>query len=100
MAALEVRRAGFPTRVPYREFVREFRAFTPRGAAITDPKQLAHAMMRHPHVAERVPSSAYRLGASKLFMQSEVLYQLQSIRNAMLYPFVRRLQRWWVKLQG
>ena len=33
-------------------------------------------------------------------MQSEVLYQLQSIRNAMLYPFVRRLQRWWVKLQG
>ena len=100
MAALEVRRAGFPTRVPYRDFVREFRAFTPRGATVADPKQLAQAMMRHAHVAVRVPQSAYRLGSSKLFMRSEVLYQLQSIRNAMLYPFVRRLQRWWVKLQG
>ncbi|KAH8097375.1 hypothetical protein JL720_265 [Aureococcus anophagefferens] len=100
MAALEVRRAGFPTRVLYREFVRDFRAFTPRGAALVDPKALAAAMMKHPHVAEAVPASAYRLGVSKLFMQSEVLYKLQSIKNAMLYPFVRRLQRWWIKLQG
>ncbi|KAH8047669.1 hypothetical protein JL722_12930 [Aureococcus anophagefferens] len=61
---------------------------------------LAAAMMKHPHVAEAVPASAYRLGVSKLFMQSEVLYKLQSIKNAMLYPFVRRLQRWWIKLQG
>ena len=100
MAALEVRRAGFPTRVLYREFVRDFRAFTPRGAALVDPKAFAAAMMKHPHVAEAVPASAYRLGVSKLFMQSEVLYKLQSIKNAMLYPFVRRLQRWWIKLQG
>ncbi|KAJ8614223.1 hypothetical protein CTAYLR_001136 [Chrysophaeum taylorii] len=101
MAALEVRRAGFPTRVAYREFVREFRAFTPKGTrTFTDDKDLAAKMMSHPHVQERVPASAYRLGVSKLFLQAEVLYELQSVRNAMLYPFVRRLQRWWIHLQG
>ncbi|KAH8074562.1 hypothetical protein JL721_2129 [Aureococcus anophagefferens] len=42
---------------------------------------LAAAMMKHPHVAEAVPASAYRLGVSKLFMQSEVLYKLQSIKR-------------------
>mmetsp|Transcript_15759 Transcript_15759/g.49336 ORF Transcript_15759/g.49336 Transcript_15759/m.49336 type:complete len:1407 (-) Transcript_15759:564-4784(-) len=101
MAALEVRRAGFPTRVPYREFVREFRAFTPKGTrTFTDDKDLTAKMMSHPHVQERVKPSAYRLGVTKLFLQAEVLYELQSVRNHMLYPFVRRLQRWWVQLQG
>lgn len=103
MAALEVRRAGYPTRVLYREFVREFRAFTPRGtrgASFTDDKDLTAKMMAHPHVSERVKPSAYRLGVSKLFLQAEVLYELQSIKNTMLYPFVRRLQRWWIHLQG
>lgn len=32
MAALEVRRAGFPNRMLYRDFVKEFRVFTPPGA--------------------------------------------------------------------
>ena len=101
MAALEVRRAGFPTRIQYREFVREFRAFTPRGGRhYTDDKELTAKMMAHPHVNERVKPSAYRLGVSKLFLQAEILYELQSVKNAMLYPFVRRLQRWWVHLQG
>lgn len=101
IAALEVRRAGFPTRIPYREFVREFRAFTPKGTrTYTDDKDLAAKMMNHPHVQEQVPQSAYRLGVTKLFLQAEVLYVLQGVRNAMLYPFVRRLQRWWVHLQG
>ncbi|KAJ8601198.1 hypothetical protein CTAYLR_003237 [Chrysophaeum taylorii] len=101
MAALEVRRAGFPTRIAYREFVREFRAFTPKkGPRGTDDKDLTALMLQHPHVQERVAPSAYRLGVSKLFLQAEVLYNLQSIKNAMLYPFVRRLQRWWVSLQG
>lgn len=35
MAALEVRRAGFPTRVLYREFVREFRASAARSGQRT-----------------------------------------------------------------
>eukprot|EP00633_Aureoumbra_lagunensis_P006322 CAMPEP_0197311112 /NCGR_PEP_ID=MMETSP0891-20130614/9629_1 /TAXON_ID=44058 ORGANISM="Aureoumbra lagunensis, Strain CCMP1510" /NCGR_SAMPLE_ID=MMETSP0891 /ASSEMBLY_ACC=CAM_ASM_000534 /LENGTH=1392 /DNA_ID=CAMNT_0042797071 /DNA_START=168 /DNA_END=4346 /DNA_ORIENTATION=- len=101
MAALEVRRAGFPTRIPFRDFVREFRAFTPRGGRhYTDDKELAAKMMQHPHVAQKVKSSTYRLGVSKLFLQAEILYELESIKNNMLYPFVRRLQRWWVKLQG
>ena len=32
MAALEVRRAGFPNRMRYRDFVKEFKVFTPPGA--------------------------------------------------------------------
>ena len=62
-------------------------------------------MMNHPHVVERLGgrekhANTYRLGVSKLFMQADVLYELQNVKNTMLYPFVRRLQRWWIHLQG
>mmetsp|Transcript_7081 Transcript_7081/g.23249 ORF Transcript_7081/g.23249 Transcript_7081/m.23249 type:complete len:853 (+) Transcript_7081:105-2663(+) len=77
MAALEVRRAGYPTRLPYREFIREFRAFTPKGQRKYDDRDLADQMMQHPHVVERIGAKkyklAYRLGVSKIFMQAEIL---------------------------
>ena len=44
MAALEVRRAGFPTRVLYKDFVRDFRVFTPRDRA-TDDQDLTEKML-------------------------------------------------------
>ncbi|KAJ1455182.1 P-loop containing nucleoside triphosphate hydrolase protein [Pelagophyceae sp. CCMP2097] len=101
MAALEVRRAGFPTRVTYGDFVREFRAFTPPGAFnLNDNKDLTAKMMLNADVAKRVGPGQYRLGLSKLFLQAEVLYALQSIRNALLHPYVRRMQRWWIATQG
>jgi myosin heavy subunit len=99
MAALEVRRAGFPSRMPYRDFVREFRVFTPRGVC-RDDQELCGKMLHHPHVRERVTEDSYRLGTTKLFMQADVLYTLQSIKNRIIYPVVRRLQIWWIKLQG
>ena len=99
MAALEVRRAGFPTRIAYREFVRDFRVFTPR-ERVADEKELALKMMQHALVAERVTPAMFRLGVTKLFMQADVLYTLQTLRDASWYPFVRRLQRWWIKKQG
>ena len=98
--SLQVRRAGFPTRIVYREFVRDFRVFTPRGARPADDKALAEAMMRHPHVTERVAPRSWRSGNTKIFMQADVLYTLQSLKNRIIYPYVRRLQRWFVQKKG
>ena len=42
--SLQVRRAGFPTRVLYKDFVRDFRVFTPRDRA-TDDQDLTEKML-------------------------------------------------------
>jgi myosin heavy subunit len=99
MAALEVRRAGYPSRMSYREFTREFRCFTVKGKA-ADDRDRTGMMMKNPHVREKINPIQYRLGVTKLFMQADVMYTLQSIKNHMIYPFVRRLQIWWLKKQG
>ncbi len=99
MAALEVRRAGYPTRMTYREFTREFRCFTYKGKG-SDDRDRTGLMMKNPHVAEKIAPIQYRLGVTKLFMQADVMYTLHSIKNHLIYPFVRRLQRWWLKMQG
>jgi hypothetical protein len=122
IAALEVRRAGFPTRVVYEEFVKRFRALNPGSAhdpaAFREhrlPEQIAEAMgsrgsrggelsvreltarmMTHPTVVQRVRGEQYRLGVGKLFMQADVLQVLERIRDSMLEPLVRRIQRWWI----
>eukprot|EP00618_Florenciella_parvula_P035127 CAMPEP_0119481752 /NCGR_PEP_ID=MMETSP1344-20130328/9936_1 /TAXON_ID=236787 /ORGANISM="Florenciella parvula, Strain CCMP2471" /LENGTH=1560 /DNA_ID=CAMNT_0007516129 /DNA_START=105 /DNA_END=4787 /DNA_ORIENTATION=+ len=100
MAALEVRRAGFPSRMLFTEFVREFRCFSGKPPYPSNDKDLTAKMMKHPSVAGRVTEAQYRLGTTKLFMQADVLYTLQSIKNKAIEPYVRRLQRWWIKNQG
>jgi myosin heavy subunit len=100
MAALEVRRAGYPSRMTYREFVREFRVFTGKGNRTTDDRQLAEKMMQHPHVRDKVTPKQYRFGVTKVFMQADVMYTLQTLKNNLIYPYVRRLQIWWQKKQG
>jgi len=100
MAALEVRRAGFPSRMLFTEFVREFRCFSGKPPYPSNDKDLTAKMMKHPSVAGRVTEAQYRLGTTKLFMQADVLYTLQGIKNKIVEPYVRRLQRWWIKNQG
>jgi myosin heavy subunit len=99
MAALEVRRAGYPSRMTYREFVREFRVFSGKGRT-SDDRQLAEKMFQHAHVRGKILPSQFRFGVTKVFMQADVMYTLQAIKNNLIYPFVRRLQIWWQKKQG
>lgn len=50
----KVRRAGFPNRMLYEDFVKEFRAFTPAGAQfynMTDAEELAIEMLASPQVS-------------------------------------------------
>lgn len=101
IAALEVRKAGFPNRMLYSDFVKEFRVFTPTsGSFHGDDEALALNMFLHPRVRERVSVSAIRPGKSKLFMQADVLYQLRFLKDYEIYPFVCRIQRWWEAAQG
>lgn len=125
MAALEVRRAGFPTRIKYSDFVKDFRVFTVglpkpvdmaatlshsrtrsqvsamalnRSASreVTD-RELVARMMTHPSVVDSITAKQYRLGVSKLFLQADALLVLQSIKNRAITPQITKLQRWWIK---
>lgn len=102
IAALEVRKAGFPNKMAYKDFVNEFRVFTPtKGNTFKgDDEALALNMFLHPRVRERIPVSAIRPGKTKLFMQADVLYQLRFLKDYEIYPFVCRIQRWWEAAQG
>lgn len=123
MAALEVRRAGFPTRIKYDEFVKEFRVFSvgfPRDYSTTQNlnhrrtvsqvraanldhahedsnRELTARMMTHPAVVDSITAKQYRLGVTKLFLQADALIVLQSIKNSMILPQVLRLQKWWIQ---
>jgi hypothetical protein len=124
MAALEVRRAGFPTRIPYSEFVKDFRVFSvgfPKDysrapvlshnrtrsqlhaanldstAQTATDREVTARMMTHPAVVELITAKQYRLGNTKLFLQADALMVLQSIKNRMILPQVLKLQRWWIE---
>jgi len=120
MAALEVRRAGFPTRIKYDDFVKDFRVFSVGLAKNRDlmnhrrtcsqltaanldhthedsNRELTARMMTHPVVLENISAKQYRLGITKLFLQADALVVLQSLKNSMILPQVLRLQRWWIR---
>jgi myosin heavy subunit len=116
-AALEVRRAGYPSRVLYHEFVRRFRVFDTGSRPIEDlrasrdhaqielalsraqhgDRETTARMMTHPSVLAKVSGDQYRLGLTKLFLQADVLQILERIRNTILLPYVIRIQRWWMR---
>ena len=102
MAALAIRRSGYPTRVPYVDFVRDFRvfgAFCERTAQPSKPRELTHRMMTCGEVAEKVAPEDYRFGQSKLFLRADVLLTLQQMKNRLILPFVLKIQHWWIRNQ-
>jgi myosin heavy subunit len=54
-------------------------------------REMTAKMMTHPTVVQTITAKQYRLGVSKLFLQADALLVLQSIKNKMITPQVRRV---------
>lgn len=119
MSALEIRRAGYPTRLLYKDFVNQFRVFdvskgpheharlpsmgnpsSPRNAAAAKGhKAIAARMMTHPEAMAAVTQEQYRLGVTKIFFQADVLIALQTVKDRILLPYAVKIQKWWLRKQ-
>ncbi|KAG5189092.1 P-loop containing nucleoside triphosphate hydrolase protein [Tribonema minus] len=102
MAALEIRRAGYPTRVPYSAFVKQFRVFdVSRADGMGNGKDRATAarMMTSPHLVGVITPEQYRLGLTKIFFQADVLVTLQTLKDRILLPYAVKIQHWWLRKQ-
>ncbi|KAG5189663.1 P-loop containing nucleoside triphosphate hydrolase protein [Tribonema minus] len=115
MAALEIRRAGYPTRVPYGDFVKQFRVFDVSsakelsntaqrasltgGAAPPSDRATAARMMTCPALVDVITPEQYRLGLTKIFFQADVLITLQTLKDRILLPYAVKIQHWWLRKQ-
>lgn len=102
MAALEVRNAGYPSRMTYTDFVRNYCILTiglDMTGKTTDKERTAH-MMTSEHLQGYVDSTKFKLGRTKLFMRAEFGVFLSQLKNKLQEPHAQRIQKWWLNLGG
>ena len=102
IAALEVRNAGFPTRMDYAAFVRYYHALS-LGVDLTGKstaKEVAAALFTNEAVAPYVDKSKFRLGRTKVFMRADTGVLMQQAKRQIEDPFVRRIQKWLLSSKG
>lgn len=86
LAALEMRRAGYPSRFKHRDFVAKFATLMPLSkrrtqATLTDADVVREAknIFAHQAIRPHIKSEKYAVGKTKVFLRANVLSQLDSL---------------------
>ena len=89
LEAIRVRRAGFPFRYLYHDFLGRFKCCAPHAKGGT-PKEHAQDVLSK---AEGIGKDEWRLGVTKAFLNNKCFLNLEALRVKMLYKVVVRMQK-------
>jgi myosin heavy subunit len=102
IAALEVRNAGYPTRLDYAQFIRLYHVLT-LGVDMTGkstPKEVAAHMFTNEAVAPFVDKTKFKLGRTKVFMRAETGVLMSQMKRQLEDPFIRKIQKFILSQKG
>ena len=106
MEALRVRRAGFPNRILYRNFLLEFRLLLGSNSdlvrrlrnkdlqiEINILKKATRVLMGHRSIrAAGITSDQYQIGTTKIFLRADVLHILNSVQEKLMSDAATMIQ--------
>ena len=103
LEALRIRRAGYPNRLPYREFLLRYLPLISKEHidAIRDSSlseagwksEVAMLIKKNKLVAAILREGQFQLGVTKIFLRTEVLATLDKIKNRFIEASVIKIQR-------
>ena len=100
MAALEMRRSGFPTRIEFQQFARMYHIMLgPDGLRTIqnlggDPKKACQEVLSSRHVAPFIRQDMYRIGVTKIFLRADVTMLLDGIQGHVMTDAIVTIQSW------
>ena len=100
MAALEMRRSGFPTRIDFIKFALRYHIMLgPDGLRTVrnlggDAKGACQEVLSSRHVQPFIRSDMYRIGKTRIFLRADVLHLLDGIQGHVMGDAIISVQSW------
>jgi myosin heavy subunit len=100
MAALEMRRSGFPTRIDFKTFALRYHIMLgPEGLRTVrnlggDVRSACNEVIQSRHVKPFIKHNMYRIGNTKIFLRADVLHLLDGIQGHVMSDAIVVVQSW------
>ncbi|XP_070564817.1 unconventional myosin-X-like [Ptychodera flava] len=87
LETVKIRRAGFPVRRLFEDFIKRYKVLIPRGVTEDDKEKCVSIMVKYDESKKN-----WQLGKTKVFLREQLEYQLEAERQEHLNRYATRIQ--------